>query len=546
SSRLGFLLAFTSGTVSLLLGNAGPARESLERAIDLGSALGDSHLVGFARVHLSEALLLSGDYRAAITRLSKLEAETGEANLVLVRMILSRRLALETLVGRRRSAAQALEKLERLERSNVDLLEAWNDVYVGLAAAATKSPAALERLESARATFRKLGVPYGESFASLGLLLHALVTERRGSIARCRRTLETGRSEGHRFLSVAIPLARAEAALTLGDRDLAAEDLDVASAAIVGSPFLELDARLELLRARIAMPLRRVSDVRNHLHRAAQVREILAQRVPSRARERFLDLRRFREIDEFEERVQKTPRLLDTASTENTVPRLDGFVGAAASLRSLFELVPQVAEHEFPVLIHGETGTGKEIIARAIHRRGPRARRPFLAVHCAALTSELFESEFFGHAKGAFTGAEEDHDGVLDAISGGTLLLDEVASLSLDLQARVLKVIDSGQFRRLGEVGVRQSDVRFLASTSVDLAARVEEGEFRADLYYRLVSVELTIPPLRDRMEDLQPLSRHLIEKHSNRLGKPVAVLESEGLEGRQRPDGERRFSRRP
>jgi DNA-binding NtrC family response regulator len=194
----------------------------------------------------------------------------------------------------------------------------------------------------------------------------------------------------------------------------------------------------------------------------------------------------------------------------------------------LYQVVEKIAAQEMAVLITGETGTGKELLARAIHGRSLRARGPFMAVHCASLLGEIFESELFGAMAGAYTGAVEDRPGLLETLAGGTLLLDEVRQLSPEAQAKLLQVIDSGAFRRLGSAEPRVADVRFLASTSADLKAAVAAGSFRADLYYRLCAVEVRLPPLRERREDIGPLALHLLERHAQRLGRQAPSLTTE------------------
>jgi two-component system response regulator HydG len=162
-------------------------------------------------------------------------------------------------------------------------------------------------------------------------------------------------------------------------------------------------------------------------------------------------------------------------------------------------------------MILGESGTGKEIIARALHANGPRREGPFVAVNVAALPAELLESELFGHAKGAFTGATSDRHGLFEAASGGTLFLDEIADMPLVLQAKLLRAVQDGEVRRVGETSAFAVDVRIVCATHRDLDAHVDRGLFREDLYYRLRVLALTVPPLRERREDILPLAHHLL-----------------------------------
>jgi DNA-binding NtrC family response regulator len=205
-------------------------------------------------------------------------------------------------------------------------------------------------------------------------------------------------------------------------------------------------------------------------------------------------------------------------------------VSRNARMLSLLELVRNVAGYRSTVLIRGESGTGKELFARALHQCGDRAGGPFVAVSCAALTETLLESELFGYEKGAFTGAQERHKGKFELADGGTLLLDEMGDISSKLQADLLRVLQERRFFRVGgsaEVGI---DVRVIAATHVDLEAAIREGRFRQDLFYRLNVIEIHVPPLRERLEDVPLLARHFIEQLSLELGKEVAGISDAAL----------------
>jgi len=199
-------------------------------------------------------------------------------------------------------------------------------------------------------------------------------------------------------------------------------------------------------------------------------------------------------------------------------------VSQSRGMRDVLELAARVARHNTTVLITGESGTGKEVIARAIHRMSPRSERSFTAINCAAIPEQLLESELFGHTKGAFTGATSDHPGLFELANGGTLLLDEIADLPQALQAKLLRVLEEGEIRRLGARESRKIDVRVLAATGRPMEQAVEAGEFRSDLYYRLNVVRLHIPPLRERPEDIPELLAHFARQVAQRLGHPVSV----------------------
>ena len=202
----------------------------------------------------------------------------------------------------------------------------------------------------------------------------------------------------------------------------------------------------------------------------------------------------------------------------------DLVVSQSRGMRDLLELAGRVARHNTTVLITGESGTGKEVIARAIHRMSPRSENSFTAINCAAIPEQLLESELFGHTKGSFTGATSDHPGLFEIANGGTLLLDEIADLPQPLQAKLLRVLEEGEIRRLGARESRKIDVRVLAATGRAMEQAVERGEFRSDLYYRLNVVRLHIPPLRERPDDIPELLTHFARQVAQRLGHPVSV----------------------
>jgi transcriptional regulator with GAF, ATPase, and Fis domain len=211
----------------------------------------------------------------------------------------------------------------------------------------------------------------------------------------------------------------------------------------------------------------------------------------------------------------------------------DGVLTRSGSprVRLLAERARQVARTDTPVLVLGETGTGKEHLARAIHRWSARAERPFVKINCAAIPSTLLESELFGHLRGSFTGATRDRAGRFQTADGGTLLLDEIGELPLDLQAKLLRVLQEGTFEAVGSDRTTRVDVRVIAATHVDLARAVSEGRFRADLFYRLDVFPLTVPPLRDRLEDLAALCDVLLRELGRRTGRRGATVTPAGLE---------------
>ncbi len=196
--------------------------------------------------------------------------------------------------------------------------------------------------------------------------------------------------------------------------------------------------------------------------------------------------------------------------------RLEGspqLVGDSPAMEQVRRLIAQVAPTDSTVLIRGETGTGKELAARALHEQSPRADKPFVAVNCGALPESLIESELFGHRKGAFTGAEEHRQGLFEMADGGTLFLDEIGELPKAMQAKLLRVLECGEVRRIGDNQTFTVDVRVLCATHRNLEEMVQQGEFRQDLLYRINTFEICIPPLRQRREDILPLARHLLRR---------------------------------
>jgi DNA-binding NtrC family response regulator len=198
------------------------------------------------------------------------------------------------------------------------------------------------------------------------------------------------------------------------------------------------------------------------------------------------------------------------------------------AMRRVLEQVRAIAPFNTTVLITGETGTGKEVIARAIHEQSPRRDRPFVAMNCAAVPEQLLEDELFGHVKGAFTGAHTSREGRFEQAQGGTLFLDEIGDMSLPLQAKLLRVLQEREFERLGSSRTVRVDVRIIAATSADLEQRIANGQFRSDLYYRLNVVHLKLPPLKDRPADIRPLAEHLLRSFCQTTGLPLKAISDE------------------
>jgi transcriptional regulator with GAF, ATPase, and Fis domain len=210
--------------------------------------------------------------------------------------------------------------------------------------------------------------------------------------------------------------------------------------------------------------------------------------------------------------------------------RFEQIIGASPALESVLEQVERVAPTHSTVLIQGETGTGKELVARAIHTLSPRCGRPFVKVNCAAIPLDLLESELFGHEKGAFTGAIAQKVGRFEVADRGTLFLDEVGDIPLALQPKLLRVLQEQEFERLGSTQTRRVDVRLIAATNRDLEHMVRRSEYRIDLYYRFNVFPILLPPLRERREDIPALVTHCVERFSTRVGKRIQHVPPETL----------------
>lgn len=210
-------------------------------------------------------------------------------------------------------------------------------------------------------------------------------------------------------------------------------------------------------------------------------------------------------------------------------------LGTSQKMAEVFHLVEAAAESPIPVLLQGETGTGKELIARGIHGNGPRYEGPFVAVNCAALNEALLESELFGHRRGAFTGAIADHKGLFEAASGGTIFLDEVGEMAPSLQAKLLRVLEESEIMPVGETRARKVDVRVISATNRDLNDECESGRFRSDLFFRLATFPIHLPPLRERREDIPILARSALGVAAMRHGKRVAGFTPEVLDALSR-----------
>ena len=227
-------------------------------------------------------------------------------------------------------------------------------------------------------------------------------------------------------------------------------------------------------------------------------------------------------LNQYRRQQLPTATLANEEATEKPIG-LQGMLGESAAMQAVFQQIKKIAPFNTRVLILGESGTGKELVARALHNLSPRHKSPLISVNCAAIPETLIESELFGHEKGAFTGANTSRNGLVEAADGGSLFLDEIGELPLEAQARLLRVLQEGEIRRLGSVESRKVDIRLIAATHRNIKTLVDQGKFRLDLYYRLNVIELELPCLAEREDDILLIAESLLKACCERLNKPRA-----------------------
>ena len=248
------------------------------------------------------------------------------------------------------------------------------------------------------------------------------------------------------------------------------------------------------------------------------------------------------DLEEFSLTIEKLVQML-TLAMENlilkervaTITRFEKLVGQSPAMMELFEAIVDVAQTDATVLITGETGTGKELVARAIHAQSPRCYAPFIAINCGAFTEQLLESELFGHEKGAFTDAQYTKKGRLEMANAGTLFLDEVGDISMKMQIDLLRVLETQEFSRVGGTATLRSDFRVIAATNQDLQEEIQKKTFRRDLFYRLNVIHLQVPALRERPEDIPLLAQHFLWRYATETNKKIDSIQPEAMEAMRR-----------
>ncbi len=217
--------------------------------------------------------------------------------------------------------------------------------------------------------------------------------------------------------------------------------------------------------------------------------------------------------------------------------QFDSIIGESSALKNAIQLAKKVAPTDTAILLTGETGTGKEVFAQAIHQSSSRARQPFVALNCSAFSRELLESELFGHKAGAFTGASKDKKGLVEEANGGTLFLDEVGEMSLDLQPKLLRLLENGSYMRVGDTKEHKADIRLIAATNRDLQREIDNGHFRSDLYYRIAVFTIQLPALRERIKDIPPLANHFLAVYAAKTNKNIESISQDALDAMKLSD---------
>jgi DNA-binding NtrC family response regulator len=353
---------------------------------------------------------------------------------------------------------------------------------------------------------------------------HILVADDQADVREALRLLLKG--EGYAIDTVASPAA-VLSAVQRADFDAVLLDLNYARDTTTGREGLELVSELQALDATLPAV---VMTAWGSVDKAVEAMRRGARDFIEKPWDNARLLATLRTQVELGRALRRTRRL----EGENRLLRRDSrpeLIAESAAMRPVLQLIERVAPSDANVLITGEHGTGKEVVAQWIHAASPRAARPLVAVNLGGLSEGLFESEMFGHVKGAFTDARTDRIGRFELAEGGTLLLDEIGTLESRQQAKLLRVLETGEVERVGASRARKIDVRILSATNADITAEVAAGRFREDLLFRLNTIEIRLPPLRERQGDIQPLAEHFLGRYAARYRKALAGFEPEALQ---------------
>jgi DNA-binding NtrC family response regulator/tetratricopeptide (TPR) repeat protein len=547
SRRSRLILLHGTGLVDSILGRHACAIETLTEAIALSRELGDAFLEAFEHVHIGECRLYRGEWKAAREALAT-AIERAPASASPVRAIVfARRAALAALEGDAKNALSACELWREARGCGISYLENWDRIFIGWAYRLSGDPdRARGELEEARRFFARTRVPSGEVQAGLEIACLDLDAGRGGEALRELKKLRARFQRGggplkNPMLSARLLAQLARACLEIDppdDRQSASLLLE-AESFLIGRRIADIEPLVKDLRKRLRAKGQDAFSSAPHVSaggsrtapgllgsfksRLEVLRSELESELGAEKARRLA-----RPLEAFADELRELERRSEGADSRTAEPlRAGAIVGRSAAMRTLVAVIRQVASTSLPVLVTGETGAGKDLVARVIHGESPRATGPFVSLDCAALPGELLEAELFGHVRGAFTGAESDRVGLLVAGHGGTVLLDGLDEVPVSLQAKLLRVLDGRAVRPLGASEELEVDLRYVFTSSRPLAALLEEGRLRRDLFFRINGVGVDVPPLRERLEDL-PL---LIEHFRSMTGSTAAqVFEREAL----------------
>ncbi len=527
ATRARFLRLHAAGLVDSYFGRYASAIESFKAAIALGEELKDLYVVVFDLAYLGECHLFRGEMKAARVAFDRaLHLDPGVTG-PLTEVVDSRRAILFALLGESAEATRCIDSLEKRSGEGLPYLHAWNQFLGGWALRLLGEKARAEsHLKKARAAFTRWSVSAGRIQSELEL---AALEADGGNPERARKRIQTLRKSdtcGRGALSSPMLAARLlsyQARFMIEgkqpDYRQAASLLFEAESYLIGQRLPDIEELVRSLRRRLRVAsltkpgAELFPDPPRDLSHGIEIvdsffgmaRGFLERLEDDFGSSRTGSLRR--QLRELEEYFHERRRALEGKRPAAYPPvRAGSILGSSVAIEKVRYLVRQIAPSGLPVLISGETGTGKELVARAIHGESRRGEGPFVTLNCAVIPGELLEAELFGYSRGAFTGAEKDSAGLLATAGGGTFFFDEIADLPLGLQGKILRLLDDRRLRPLGDSSEIEVDIRFLFSTNRNLQDLIEEGKFRSDLFFRLGAVEVIVPPLRERIEDLPEL----------------------------------------
>ncbi|MEM7232993.1 MAG: sigma 54-interacting transcriptional regulator [Planctomycetota bacterium] len=500
-SRESFFFRHAAGLARLIEGRYDDARRDLLAAIREGTQLGDRFVVSFDRLYLIECDVLCGRYHEAREELNRLEAS--ELPRVQKGMLTARKALLLSVLGDEDGVATCLREYSDLEPKAESFLDAWNHLILAWSAALSENSAsAVESLAAATSYFEREGL--------LGpLRLASYVDEERrfaSGLTAASERFSASRRTDYATLATKVVHARRLASDQSSPqaRERLSDLLADTGAELASGDSSELRARWEFLTGALA----------GDPSEATRLREELAGRFEEADRTRYLNSAAWRRWTDLDlEALRPTRRSSGDAAKDTTTQTVEwsrvgvqSLICESSAMRRLESDLKKIRSSSLPVLILGETGSGKELVARKIHAESARGARPLRVLDCASLPATLAASELFGAKAGAYSGQESDREGMITSSNGGTLLVDNIDQLPLDVQAQLLRAIDTSRIRPLGSDTEVDIDVRFLCSSSESLESLVDQGRFRADLYHRIRVLEISIPPLRERHDDLPGL----------------------------------------